>query len=81
MPVKESRELKAKRAKLVKLLTERYNEQLAAMRDNPSLDYNLGRILERSDPAVIKRDVSRLSESHIDELLEWHAPTTHRFVW
>ena len=73
--------LAEKRKRLEGLMWANTQARLEMAQRYPDADINVGALLERSDRRVLRADIARLSEAHIDELLEHYAPTTRRYVW
>lgn len=73
--------LAVKRRRLTDIIVALNAERLRALQADPGIDVNVRAAFERGDRRQIERDVSRLNEQHLDDLLAHYAPDRRRYVW
>jgi len=74
-----SNPLDLKRKRLAALIIERRKAQMEAIQRYPDLD--IRQTLERPNRRQVMKDLERMSEEHIDDLLEYHEPSGPQFVY
>jgi hypothetical protein len=83
MTLSDGERLRRKRRELVEILYNLRQERLRFFTDNPDLDVSAAEVLDVPlSREAIARDVARLSESYIDEILEHYSGASGpRYVW
>lgn len=72
----DSFELRAKRRELFKLIYDLNQDKLRFLAANPGYDVDIQSVFERADKKVLKADIDRMPEWKVDELLDYHRPST-----
>lgn len=76
--------LREKRRHLVKLLLDLQASRVEFLRNHPEADLSYAQLERAASKAQLERDVSRMQEPMLDDLIARHDPSgsgLHRYVW
>lgn len=71
----------AKIKQAAKLISERNAAKLKFLIADPTIDVNVSRVERLCDRKAVERDLGRMNEAQLDDLIESYQPSGPQYVW